>query len=197
MCLNSRVGSEQGCPGRDPLACQHHPHTLPQQAEAEGLPPAGSGTWPTGFRCTTGNTCLGQPSVLEELGSAGPGSESRQGEARTDVTPLILCPAPAACSCPPSLLLLCQQPKLPWCQQTIETYLGAWQSLPSSTLGQHRARALCACLGSAVLPGPGCPSPAGCYRHQPATQAGCVCLARYMCLPCRGHTGPACHSLQS
>lgn len=53
----------------------------------------------------------------------------------------ILCPA--ACSCPPSLLLHCQQLKLPRCLQTIETYLGA-TCLPNSTLGQHRARALCA-----------------------------------------------------
>lgn len=65
---------------------------------------------------------------------------------------------PPACSCPPSPLpALCQQLKLPWCQQTIETYLGVWQSPASSTLGQRCARAGQCCQGF--------PAPAAALQH--------------------------------
>lgn len=113
---------------------------------------------------------------------------------------------PPACSCPSSPLHgLWQQLKLPWCQQSIETYLGIWQSLVSSTLGQHCARAArhCEAPVPALAPqhcwGARARLPFPTRLLQAAMQVGCVCLACYMCLPCHGHTvvGPACHSLQS
>lgn len=113
---------------------------------------------------------------------------------------------PPACSCPSSpLSALCQQLKLPWCQQSIETYLGVWQSLVSSALGQHCARAGQHCRAPAPALAPqhcwgaraGLPFPI--RLLQAAMQMGCTCLACYMCLPCHGHRvmGPTCHSLQS
>lgn len=96
---------------------------------------------PAGLGCTAGNTCPGQ--------SDGPwkGWEVQvlglnQGRGVRDVAPLILCPAPAL----PPRCLHCQQLKLPSCQQTIETYLGAWQS-PAKL---HPGPA--SCQGSLCLP---------------------------------------------
>lgn len=86
--------------------------------------------------------CTGRRTV-EGLGSAAPGREPGQRCAGKDATsPPSSALLPPACSCPPSPPpALCQQLQLPWCQQTVETYLGIWQSPASSTLRQCCAKA--------------------------------------------------------
>lgn len=199
LCFESRASGGQGCPGKDPPALRSNPPIAFHSKHGQGyclqqeLVPG-----PQGEGDQQATPAQGSPGHRQmDPGRAGKCSSWERTWAEvcrkgcdTPPSPAMLLPA---CSCPPSPLpALCQQLKLPWCQQTIETYLRIWQSLARSTLGQR------CCQGRVVLPGlcsaagargPGRPSPASCCRQWSAVQAGCVCLACHTCLSCRGHVG--------